>query len=216
MVLPQILQASWLLQSAALILGCVAEVLNYPKTLSLLQRYATKSGPPASYGLGFEATMGRKTPSLVVPHDSSRLSFGLFALLKDCLIAANEHLPWCILSATLCLRAPFGCRDTAFALLRLKSGGLRGFGMLSQVTGLLGHPHPREAGLLSTTPGDFVFPKDCRAALCLIGQVAAPLQALWVTAHLQIAADDFFKGHSDFSPLHELAAFQEDLLISEG
>ena len=258
LVLPQILQASWLLQSAALILECVAEVLHYPETLSLLQRYAAKAGfrflhtvldlkqqwgakrrrwwclmIPAKFPLdwlpcwpcsalfGTVGSIVKEWP--LWPAEEERAiawtdveqqafsspEYGCTQRQLDCC----QPAPTLVHSLGNALSAcPCGCRVSAFSRLRLQSGGLRGFGIVSQKTGLLRHPHPREAGLLSTIPGDFIFPQDCRAALCLIGQVAAPLQALWVSVHLQIAADCFFHKHSDFDPLRELVVFQEALL----
>ena len=76
-----------------------------------------------------------------------------------------------------------GCR-LAFSVQRLQQGGARGFGLVSACTGRCRHLHPFEGALLCTVPGDFCFPMPPRAALCLLGQIAAPLQVLWVQSHI--------------------------------
>eukprot|EP00438_Fugacium_kawagutii_P019500 Skav235633 [mRNA] locus=scaffold358:423522:427481:- [translate_table: standard] len=63
---------------------------------------------------------------------------------------------------------------------RLLQGGARGSGLLSAKTLKPRHFSMEEAKLLSTFPLNFVFKMSSRAALCLLGQVAAPLQVLWV------------------------------------
>ena len=75
---------------------------------------------------------------------------------------------------------PCGCR-AAFNLARLRSGGARGFGLLSARSSRYRHLHSEEGAMLCTVPPSFHFPMPPRAALSLLGQIAAPLQVLWVT-----------------------------------
>ena len=84
--------------------------------------------------------------------------------------------------------------------------------MHSSSTGEVRFLHPQEAGLLNSIPVSFRYPADARHGLALVGQLAAPLQALWVVLHLQVAADHAFLGHSDIIPLQQLRAFQDALL----
>ena len=63
--------------------------------------------------------------------------------------------------------------------------GLRGIGVLASHTHAPRFLHPREAGYLNTLSPCFVHLPDLRAALCLIGQIAAPAQSLWICGLLR-------------------------------
>ena len=80
---------------------------------------------------------------------------------------------------------PCGCRRQGFARSSLLSRGLRGFGLLSCVLGGPRYLHPQEAALLCTLPVSRLHVSDVKAALCLLGQLAAPLHALWILAQVQ-------------------------------
>ena len=89
------------------------------------------------------------------------------------------HSYGCALAA-----CPCGCRSAGLSETRLLRDGLRGFAIVSARLGCLRHIHPQELGFLNGVHASFVFPKSPRAALCLIGQVASPLQALWIFLHV--------------------------------
>ena len=66
--------------------------------------------------------------------------------------------------------------------------------------------------MLNTVPPDFVHLDPPRAALCLVGQIAAPLQALWVAAHIQ-QWQDKIHGHTAITdPLLVISQFKLMLL----
>ena len=77
---------------------------------------------------------------------------------------------------------PCGCRSWPLSNHRLQQGGARGFGLVSSKTLQVRHLHPEEGALLCTVPLQYRFPEPPRAALCLLGQIAAPLQVLWIQA----------------------------------
>ena len=79
---------------------------------------------------------------------------------------------------------PCGCRQHPFSTHRLLRDGVRGFFLISMLTGKARWVHPRGAALLCGLNPQMKLPKDPRAALCLIGQCASPLQAAWIGAHL--------------------------------
>ena len=79
---------------------------------------------------------------------------------------------------------PCGCRNQGFSEARLLRDGLRGFAVVSARLGCLRHIHPHELGFLNGVHASFVFPKSPRAALSLIGQIASPLQSLWIFLHV--------------------------------
>lgn len=78
---------------------------------------------------------------------------------------------------------PCGCRPS-FSHQRLRSGGARGFGLISEKTGQHRHLHPEEGSVLCTVLPTFRFPIPPRSALALLGQIAAPLQVLWLQAQI--------------------------------
>ena len=89
-------------------------------------------------------------------------------------------------------KCPCGCRNAAFRPERLQRGGVRGCYVLSQTTGKPRFLHTAEAALLCTVPPNFKFPGGPRTGLCLIGQIAAPLQAQWMCLHLVQATQLFY------------------------
>ena len=81
-------------------------------------------------------------------------------------------------------RCPCGCRQAAFHPDRLQRGGVCGCYIISSVTGQPRFLHTAEASFLCTVPIQYQFPGDARDGLCLVGQIAAPLQAQWMCLHL--------------------------------
>ena len=79
---------------------------------------------------------------------------------------------------------PCGCRGP-LSMQRLQVSGLRGFGVRLSDLVSLRHPHPQEVGLLNGLSVRFTHLSDLRAALCLVGQLASPLQACWVFAQIK-------------------------------
>jgi len=79
---------------------------------------------------------------------------------------------------------PCGCRSVGFSTYRLLRDGVRGFFIISMVTGKQRWVHPREAAILCGLDPRMQFPKDLRAGLCLVGQCASPIQAAWMGSHL--------------------------------
>ena len=90
--------------------------------------------------------------------------------------SAGNHLQGC----------PCGCRSSGFSEDRLRKGGIHLIEVItSHHEGFHRHLHPREAGLLLGVRDDYDYGNDMRGALCLLGQIASPLQATWIGLHLQ-------------------------------
>ena len=106
---------------------------------------------------------------------------------------------------------PCGCR-AAFSDARLRKHGARGFGLRSMRSGKMRHLHPAEGALLCTVPPTFAFPGDPRAALSLLGQIAAPLQVLWLQAHILAGLQLFHWGWTGIDPLQCISALQQHLV----
>eukprot|EP00438_Fugacium_kawagutii_P019055 Skav215402 [mRNA] locus=scaffold271:65165:69367:- [translate_table: standard] len=95
---------------------------------------------------------------------------------------------------------------------RLVTGGARGFGLLSANSGLVRHFHPEEACLLCTVPVDYKFDMPPRSAFCLLGQLAAPLQVLWIQADIQRQMELACRGSTTIDPGNLILCVQRDLL----
>eukprot|EP00435_Cladocopium_sp_Y103_P025045 s2451_g6.t1 len=106
---------------------------------------------------------------------------------------------------------PCGCRS-AFSVERLRSGGARGFGLISSKTGNYRHLHHEEGAMLCTVPPSSAFPMPPRAALSLLGQIAAPLQVLCVQHHILASLQQHFWGWTDISPMRAIELLQEGLV----
>ena len=107
---------------------------------------------------------------------------------------------------------PCGCRRSGFTDQRLRSGGLRGIGVLSVSFGALRFPHPCEAGFLNSLSPTFQFKQGARAGLCLVGNISAPLQAHWVFAKLQSWSATARADEASLDPLASLKSFKQRLL----
>ena len=107
---------------------------------------------------------------------------------------------------------PCGCRS-AFSEHRLQSGGLRGFYVRSMLTQEYRYLHPSELSFMVTVPLTEKFHPDPHAANCLLGQLAAPIQALWVYAHhcksVHIAFED--SEHAWIDPVEVVSDFRDRL-----
>lgn len=79
---------------------------------------------------------------------------------------------------------PCGCRNQSFAESRLQTAGLRGFYVVDETTHKARYLHVKEAALLCTVDPLMDFGSSAKEKLVLIGQVAAPLQALWTGTYL--------------------------------
>ena len=106
---------------------------------------------------------------------------------------------------------PCGCRQQAFSKTRLLQGGIRGQGVVSACTGQVRFAHPAELGLLQAIPPKYSHVQPPRHALCRIGQVASPLQALWIVAQIQSWIDRL-EGRLPVDPVCALEGFKRMLL----
>eukprot|EP00438_Fugacium_kawagutii_P008055 Skav223964 [mRNA] locus=scaffold3540:259469:263778:+ [translate_table: standard] len=253
--LQHILRGAWLLNAQAVLLECVANVVNYPATQRLIDECAEQMCMNCSrlvFDLSDQWPMHRKrfwclmspmelpTPTLVPWSCSSTFAtlgsiLPLDALWDDELDLEwdqDEHMIYTdpafghdtrvltgnIKAATVlhswgsvARPCPCGCRP-AFSLTRLQTGGARGFGLRSAKTGRLRHLHPEEACLLCSVPLDFKFGVHHRAALCLLGQLAAPLQVIWLQSHFMHLVTPQHLRQFLPEPSQHVLAFQQHLV----
>ncbi|CAE7562454.1 unnamed protein product [Symbiodinium microadriaticum] len=109
---------------------------------------------------------------------------------------------------------PCGCRSAAFPDQTLRAKGLKGFGVFSEVLQGFRFPHAAEVGFLNSLPASFKHLPEARAALCLAGQMTAPLQALWVIAQIRTWSQQTFTGTCTTDAYQLLLAFKDLLLES--
>ena len=97
----------------------------------------------------------------------------------------------CILHSygTFSRPCPCGCRTAPFNFDRLATGGLRGFYVIDSEKETPRYLHVREACALCTLNPMMHFTDEGRTCLCLIGQCAAPIQAMWMGLHLRQAIE---------------------------
>ena len=100
-------------------------------------------------------------------------------------LVMNAPCP-CILHSygTVLQGCPCGCRRTQFTESRLRTGGIRGFYVLSSVHDRKRFLHAKEAAaMVGISPFmDYIGPG--RAGLCMVGQSASPIQVVWMMSHL--------------------------------
>ncbi|CAJ1456671.1 unnamed protein product, partial [Effrenium voratum] len=106
---------------------------------------------------------------------------------------------------------PCKCRGP-FNPARLRQGGVRGFYIRSQLTSQFRYLHPNELGFLLSFDPVMHLGVDLKTALCLLGQSAAPLQALWIYAHLLRAVQLQDRSTSDISPLQAIEDYKHHLM----
>ena len=99
-------------------------------------------------------------------------------------------------------KCPCGCRKSGFREERLLSGGIH----CTEIVGNTSrYYHPQELGVLLGFPADYKYGDDMRAALCMLGQVAAPTQSCWLFAQLgQIIAQNEPHGFFHLLPVGEV------------
>ena len=107
---------------------------------------------------------------------------------------------------------PCQCRATRFTEESLLQKGLRGFFINSERYNQPRFLHASELAVLLTIPLSMKFELGQRSSLCLLGLVAAPLQALWLWTHLLTMASH--AGLCDWmeSPTATLRRYQLELL----
>ena len=106
---------------------------------------------------------------------------------------------------------PCQCRSPGLQERRLQRKGLRGFGVRPEPQAALRFLHASEAGILMTFPADYHY-QNGRDSLPMVGQAAAPLQSLWVYAHLRRSADVHHDEFTIIEPLQLLHDYKSHLL----
>eukprot|EP00438_Fugacium_kawagutii_P009646 Skav214995 [mRNA] locus=scaffold508:738590:743089:- [translate_table: standard] len=87
---------------------------------------------------------------------------------------------------------PCGCRSYGFTHSRLQQGGLHGLLIALEGISINGtnryqnqrHIHPDELALFNGMPPGYDYQNKLKLALCMFGQLASPIQSVWVGQHV--------------------------------
>lgn len=156
--------------------------------------------------------------ALSLNHDES-IAFGLAdGTFTRFLLDAKGVAPCALHSWGNQLTAcPCGCRSHGLSKHRLATKGL--FGVLirsapdKQGFTCIRHLHPSEGLALNVMDPVIDFGLDVRLTLCAIGQLASPVQALWIFGSLASNLDNRQFGQVLFSPEAQIQAFRSWILM---
>lgn len=108
---------------------------------------------------------------------------------------------------------PCGCRVSRLSAQRLAEKGLVGCLVHSATDEKLRHLHPSEVLVLCGMDPTLDFGENVRLTLSAIGQLASPLQVVWVMGFVSARVDIMRYGQCDFQPSAQLMAFRSWLLM---
>ena len=112
---------------------------------------------------------------------------------------------------------PCDCRSAGLSPHRLATRGL--FGLLvrsaenAQGESHIRHVHPNEAMILNGVDPVLDYGPNVKLTLSAVGQLASPLQALWVFAAIAARLDTLQCGGPVQSPLAQLQAYRSWLVM---
>ena len=105
-----------------------------------------------------------------------------------------------------------GCRSAGLASWRLEQKGLFGL-LVRSCDGRIRHVHPNEAMMLNALDPIPDLGNEPRLSLCGVGQLASPLQALWIFSHIDKHLNLYRFGNCPFSPIMQVQAYRAWLLM---
>ena len=111
---------------------------------------------------------------------------------------------------------PCGCRKSGFSHARLASKGLHGCltrsAQFPDGSSVIRHLHPNEVMCLNTFDPVIDFGTDVRLTLSAVGQIACPLQALWVFGAI-LERLDVMRNFPSFDSNTQIQAYRSWLLM---
>ena len=107
---------------------------------------------------------------------------------------------------------PCGCRDRGLSKHRLAVKGLFGVLVESVRNKKTRHIHPQEAGALCGLDPCLSWGDQNRLALCGVGQLASPLQSLWIFSHILQRLQVVQHQVAEVSPKKMMMAYRSWLL----
>eukprot|EP00435_Cladocopium_sp_Y103_P020978 s358_g5.t1 len=131
-------------------------------------------------------------------------------------VKADKKLPTALHSWGGQLQAcACGCRSSGFSDALLASKGV--YAQLVKILATDDHPmtwrhlHVLEVSVLSGVPLNLAWGPDARLNLCAIGQMAAPMQAIWIASAIVRHVQALFTTDPMLDPLHALNALKKEI-----
>ena len=107
---------------------------------------------------------------------------------------------------------PCGCRESGLSTVTLRQKGARGCLVISNTTGHPRYLHPVEFFALHGIPLTESWIPNMKGALCLVGQIASPLQAQWLFSTLDSILNGLTPDKALETALIELNKTQRSLI----
>ena len=107
---------------------------------------------------------------------------------------------------------PCGCRDKGLSKYRLDFKGLFAVLVVGVSSGKTRHLHPQEAGALCGIDPCLSWGQQNRLALGAVGQLASPLQSLWIFSHILKKLQISQHQKAEVSPKKMMMAYRSWLL----
>eukprot|EP00438_Fugacium_kawagutii_P029116 Skav233713 [mRNA] locus=scaffold2120:164991:169655:+ [translate_table: standard] len=110
---------------------------------------------------------------------------------------------------------PCKCRNGPLSAIRLREKGLHGVVLPIPDSSDVRHIHPSELAILVAVD-PYMEWEDVKFALCGLGQLASPAQAIWVCSHIKSHLDRLVHGKTISSAYRDLAAYLAWLITRAG
>eukprot|EP00438_Fugacium_kawagutii_P015341 Skav202559 [mRNA] locus=scaffold2177:27236:31978:+ [translate_table: standard] len=146
--------------------------------------------------------------SQLLLHDDENQAFGVdSAGQSPHMVNMYGQLPCALHSWGNPLQAcPCSCRDQGLSRQRLQDKGLHGVVLPTDTPGMVRHIHPSELAVLNGVDPVQNW-EPLRFSLCSLGQLASPLQSLWMLSQLKSHLDKIYSGTTTVSPFRDLNTY---------
>lgn len=152
----------------------------------------------------------------LTPDEVSKFQAGGMTM-KQYAVKPEQKLPTALHSwGNQTTECPCQCRSQGFSECLLSSKGI--YSQLLQMPpttegpGQWRHLHVLEVSLLNGVPLDLNWGSEQRLNLCAVGQMAAPMQSLWIASALARHVQMLFTHDMPVEPLQQLNALKHDVL----
>eukprot|EP00438_Fugacium_kawagutii_P012446 Skav232874 [mRNA] locus=scaffold1432:8789:11416:- [translate_table: standard] len=144
----------------------------------------------------------------LILHDDENQAFGVDqAGQSPHMLNVNGLMPCALHSWGNPLQAcPCTCRGQGLSRHRLQEKGLHGVVMPTDTPPIVRHIHPAELAVLSGVDPVQDW-EPLRFSLCSLGQLASPLQSLWMLTQLKAHLDRMHHGSTEASPFKDLLTY---------
>ena len=151
---------------------------------------------------------------LVLTKEEMELYFQVFPDKEGRVLLTSQPAPVLLHSyGSATNKCPCECRSAGFTAERLGRDGLRGV-VIPHADGYR-FLHPQEMALLLGYPLDLAQGDNHKATMCLLGQLASPLQAIWILGHMRQILEVVWNLPKGFGPSQLLEQHKETLMFQK-